>query len=70
MSITPQDTLARARTRAGLEHSVIGLNRCPFAKAPQVKSLREAPCHAGGHGRRPAIRAAETTARAGSAASG
>jgi hypothetical protein len=35
----PQDTPALARTRAWVEHAVIGLNLCPFAKAPQVKDL-------------------------------
>lgn len=29
--------LVEARTRAWLEHAVIGLNLCPFAKAPHVK---------------------------------
>jgi hypothetical protein len=39
MPDTPQDTPALARTRAWVEHAVIGLNLCPFAKAPQVKGL-------------------------------
>jgi hypothetical protein len=33
------DTPALAQTRAWVEHAVIGLNLCPFAKAPQVKGL-------------------------------
>ena len=33
------DTPALARTRAWVERAVIGLNLCPFAKAPQVKGL-------------------------------
>ena len=39
MPDTPPDTPALARTRAWVEHAVIGLNLCPFAKAPQVKGL-------------------------------
>jgi uncharacterized protein len=35
----PSDEQAIAATRAWLEHAVIGLNLCPFAKAPQVKGL-------------------------------
>jgi uncharacterized protein len=31
--------LVVAETRAWVEHAVIGLNLCPFAKAPQVKGL-------------------------------
>ena len=30
---------ALTQTRAWVEHAVIGLNLCPFAKAPQVKGL-------------------------------
>jgi uncharacterized protein len=33
------DELVLAETRAWVEHAVIGLNLCPFAKAPQVKGL-------------------------------
>jgi hypothetical protein len=33
------DTSALTQTRAWVEHAVIGLNLCPFAKAPQVKGL-------------------------------
>ena len=33
------DTPALTQTRAWVEHAVIGLNLCPFAKAPQVKGL-------------------------------
>jgi hypothetical protein len=33
------DTPALAQTRAWVERAVIGLNLCPFAKAPQVKGL-------------------------------
>ena len=33
------DSLALNQTRAWVEHAVIGLNLCPFAKAPQVKGL-------------------------------
>lgn len=33
------DRTAVARTLAWLEHAVIGLNLCPFAKAPHVKGL-------------------------------
>jgi len=33
------DTPAVTQTRAWVEHAVIGLNLCPFAKAPQVKGL-------------------------------
>jgi hypothetical protein len=33
------DSPALAQTRAWVEHAVIGLNLCPFAKAPQVKGL-------------------------------
>ena len=36
---TPFDTLALAETRAWVDRAVIGLNLCPFAKAPQVKGL-------------------------------
>ena len=35
----PFDTLALAETRAWVDRVVIGLNLCPFAKAPQVKGL-------------------------------
>ncbi len=35
----PTNEQAEAATRAWLEHAVIGLNLCPFAKAPQVKGL-------------------------------
>lgn len=37
----PQNTaaLAEAETRAWVNRAVIGLNLCPFAKAPQVKGL-------------------------------
>lgn len=35
MPDTPQDTPALARTRAWVEHAVIGLGLCPFARAPQ-----------------------------------
>jgi hypothetical protein len=33
------DSPALKQTRAWVEHAVIGLNLCPFAKAPQVKGL-------------------------------
>ena len=33
------DSPAVTQTRAWVEHAVIGLNLCPFAKAPQVKGL-------------------------------
>jgi hypothetical protein len=33
------DSAALTQTRAWVEHAVIGLNLCPFAKAPQVKGL-------------------------------
>ena len=33
------DSPALNQTRAWVEHAVIGLNLCPFAKAPQVKGL-------------------------------
>ena len=33
------DSPALTQTRAWVEHAVIGLNLCPFAKAPQVKGL-------------------------------
>lgn len=43
----PDDATAIARTRAWVERVVIGLNLCPFAKAPQVKGLvRYAVSHA------------------------
>ncbi|HOB93104.1 MAG TPA: DUF1415 family protein, partial [Aquabacterium sp.] len=32
-------TTAIAETRAWVDRAVIGLNLCPFAKAPQVKGL-------------------------------
>ena len=35
----PADERAIAETRAWVERAVIGLNLCPFAKAPQVKGL-------------------------------
>jgi uncharacterized protein len=35
----PSEEQAIAATRAWLEHAVIGLNLCPFAKAPQTKGL-------------------------------
>jgi len=35
----PPETPALAQTRAWVERAVIGLNLCPFAKAPQVKGL-------------------------------
>lgn len=35
----PDDATVIARTRAWVDHAVIGLNLCPFAKAPQVKGL-------------------------------
>ena len=38
MRETP-DTPSLAQTRAWVERAVIGLNLCPFAKAPQVKGL-------------------------------
>ncbi len=34
-----QQALALAETRAWVDRAVIGLNLCPFAKAPQVKGL-------------------------------
>ena len=34
-----ESTPATARTLAWLEHAVIGLNLCPFAKAPHAKGL-------------------------------
>ena len=34
---TPTPQLALAETRAWVDRAVIGLNLCPFAKAPQVK---------------------------------
>ena len=37
MSPTPNPQLAIAETRAWVDRAVIGLNLCPFAKAPQVK---------------------------------
>jgi len=37
--MTPVDTAVIARTRAWVDRAVIGLNLCPFAKAPQVKGL-------------------------------
>jgi hypothetical protein len=33
------DSPALTQTRSWVEHAVIGLNLCPFAKAPQVKGL-------------------------------
>ena len=36
---TSFDTLALAETRAWVDRAVIGLNLCPFAKAPQVKGV-------------------------------
>ena len=33
------DSSALTQTRTWVEHAVIGLNLCPFAKAPQVKGL-------------------------------
>jgi hypothetical protein len=40
MPLPPPDPhLALAETRAWVEHAVIGLNLCPFAKAVQVKGL-------------------------------
>jgi len=35
----PTSEAAVAETRAWVERAVIGLNLCPFAKAPQVKGL-------------------------------
>jgi uncharacterized protein len=35
----PNEEQAVAATRAWLEHAVIGLNLCPFAKAPHIKGL-------------------------------
>ena len=35
----PSDEQAIAQTRAWVDRAVIGLNLCPFAKAPQVKGL-------------------------------
>ena len=37
MTTTPTAQLAIAETRAWVDRAVIGLNLCPFAKAPQVK---------------------------------
>ena len=38
---------ALVQTRAWVQHAVVGLNLCPFAKAPQVKGLiRYAVCEA------------------------
>ena len=37
--MTPDDAAVIARTRAWVDRAVIGLNPCPFAKAPQVKGL-------------------------------
>lgn len=37
--MTPGDAAVIARTRAWVDRAVIGLNLCPFAKAPQVKGL-------------------------------
>ena len=37
MTPTPTPQLAIAETRAWVNRAVIGLNLCPFAKAPQVK---------------------------------
>jgi hypothetical protein len=43
----PDDATVITRTRAWVDHAVIGLNLCPFAKAPQVKGLvRYAVSHA------------------------
>lgn len=36
---TPDDTRVIAQTRCWLERAVIGLQLCPFAKAPHVKGL-------------------------------
>jgi hypothetical protein len=36
---TPDDTRVIAQTRCWLEQAVIGLQLCPFAKAPHVKGL-------------------------------
>ena len=35
----PHDATVLPRARAWVDHAVIGLNLCPFAKAPQVKGL-------------------------------
>ncbi|HEY4066503.1 MAG TPA: DUF1415 domain-containing protein [Burkholderiaceae bacterium] len=35
--LSPAGTRAIAATRAWVEHAVVGLNLCPFAKAPMVK---------------------------------
>ena len=37
--MTGEDDAVIARTRAWVDRAVIGLNLCPFAKAPQVKGL-------------------------------
>ena len=39
MTHTPTDDTVIAQTRAWVDRAVIGLNLCPFAKAPQVKGL-------------------------------
>lgn len=39
MTTPCDDATVIARTRAWVDHAVIGLNLCPFAKAPQVKGL-------------------------------
>jgi hypothetical protein len=39
MTTPSDDATVIARTRAWVDHAVIGLNLCPFAKAPQVKGL-------------------------------
>ena len=39
MTDTPTDDTVIAQTRAWVDRAVIGLNLCPFAKAPQAKGL-------------------------------
>ena len=39
MNTPPDNTQVIAETRAWVDRAVIGLNLCPFAKAPQVKGL-------------------------------
>ena len=39
MTHTPTDDIVIAQTRAWVDRAVIGLNLCPFAKAPQTKGL-------------------------------
>ena len=39
MTHTPTDDTVIAQTRAWVDRAVIGLNLCPFAKAPQAKGL-------------------------------